>query len=137
MSKNLENIELDFDFEQYNYSGGFNVDTEGFEYFTLKEVFEADDYNANILKVLGAYITIDNRSEYERRVGKGIGPHPVLILEDKFLNLPQHTTETWRAILNNDVACESIKNGHLGISIYLYKKKGYLENFYSIKLHNI
>lgn len=126
-----------FDFEALNFRGGFDVDTDGFEYVNLKDLYESDEYDGEILPVFGGYITTDRRTETERRLGKGIGPHPVLILEDKFLNLPQHTTKVWQKVFTNDEACDAIREGHLGVSIYTYEKKGYSETFYSVNLHNM
>lgn len=124
-----------FDFEKLNHKGGFDIDTTGFDYRDLEDVYDVNSEDP--IPVFGAYLTVDKRTESQRRLGKGIGPHPVLIMEDYFLNLPGHLYSMWKQILDDEDAVEAIKNGELGITIYTYEKSGYNKEFYSIKLWNI
>ena len=110
---------------RHNKGNKFDIDTEGFKYFSLKELFDefGEDY---IHGLQGIYI--NRKSEY--------GDAPVAILTDRFANLPSHLLEECQEILNSDEDVAEIKAGKVGFSIYPYQKedrKGKMQTYYSIR----
>ena len=103
----------------------WGIDTEGFEYFKLSELYElVQDAD---LKLHGLFINSKNNSEY--------GASCVAILEDRFVNLPQHMIEEIQGILADPEDVEAIKAGKVGFKIRTYesdKKKGKDKTCYAI-----
>lgn len=89
----------------------FNVDTTDFGFCSLKYI--AANYKGGVFKVLGFYIS--NKSAY--------GIAPVLIIENAMVNLPEHTTASIQAILNDSEAVEIIKRGEVGFKVREYISK--------------
>lgn len=98
----------------------FSVDTTGFEYCKLSELYNAK--KPETLKLDGIFV---NKSP--------LGFSPVAIVADKkkLVNLPSHLTETARAILANEDAVNDIEGGKVGFTIYEYEARG--KQCYSIK----
>lgn len=110
---------------KYNRGSIFNCNTEGFEYFSLKDLFDNNgaDY---VYEMQGLYI--NRKSEY--------GDAPVAILKDCFANLPQHLLEVCQDMLSDQAAIDQIKAGLFGFMIEEYesdKKKGKDKTCYGIK----
>lgn len=89
----------------------FNVNTEGFEYRNLKDLYKEDP--DAIWPIQGIYI--NRKSEY--------GPAPVAICEGFFANLPAHLLEECEGYLTNEEDIADIKAGTVGFSIYTYEKQ--------------
>lgn len=98
----------------------FSVDTTGFEYCKLAELY--NEKKPETLKLDGIFV---NKSP--------LGFSPVAIVADKkkLVNLPSHLTETARAILADTDAVTAIENGKVGFTIYEYEARG--KQCYSIK----
>ena len=87
----------------------FNVNTEGFTFFGLSDLFNNEGAGV-IYPVKGLYINTKSK----------FGAAPVIISDDKFINLPSHLCEEVRSILSNPEDVEDIKAGHVGVTIYEY-----------------
>lgn len=99
----------------------FEVNTEGFQYFNLETLYENEGAGI-IYPVLGVYI--NTKSKY--------GDAPVIISNDKFINLPSHLNDTVKNILSDMDDVASIKSGRVGMTIYTYdshNKKCYSVNW--------
>lgn len=93
---------------KYNKGSKFDVNTEGFEFKKLS------DLKLNkVYKVLGFYI--NKKGKY--------GDQPVAILEDAFLNLPNHLIDTVSEMLNDSDAIEAINQGKAGLKPVEYQDK--------------
>ena len=75
-----------------------NINTEGFEYYKLKE------FNGKNLRPLG--FTIHNKSKY----GKSLA----LVMEDCFINMPSYAVKTFESFTEDEI--EDIKRGNLVIT---------------------
>lgn len=101
---------------RHNKGSLFSVDTEGFEFSSLKELYEADG-DGRIYTVDGLYI--NTKSEY--------GDHPVAIISEiqKLVDFPNHMSKEVKDILQNDADIEDIQNGNAKFVIELYYAKKY------------
>lgn len=103
-----------FDFSQVNKKQLFDIDTEGFEYFSLEELYdESGEDEDKVYPVYALYINTKGKFE----------DAPVVALEDRYVNLPANQMEAANAILDSDEAIEAINAGHCGIMIRKYFKK--------------
>ena len=103
----------------------FNCNTEGFEYFSLRELYN-DNGADEVYEIQGLYI--NKKSEY--------GFAPVAILTNCFANLPQHMTAECEDILKSEADIEDIKSGKVGFKIEQYesdKKKGKDKTCYGVR----
>lgn len=97
---------------RHNKGSVFNCNTEGFEYFSLKDLYEKNGPDQNY-QMQGLYI--NKKSEY--------GDAPVAILMDCFANLPQHLLGECQDILHSAEDIEAIKAGQVGFIIEEYEKE--------------
>lgn len=92
----------------------FNIDTTGYEYKKLSEIYSDEKQGgADVIHAFnGCYV---HKSP--------LGDSPVVIdTGNKWLvNLPKHTAETLRDILNDSDAVEAVKAGKVGYTIYEYE----------------
>lgn len=104
--------------------GTFNIDTTGYEYKKLSEIYADKKHGGNdvIHNFSGCYV---HKSE--------LGDSPVVIdtVNKWLVNLPSHTAETLREILADDGAVQTIKDGKVGYTIYEYESHS--KKCYSIK----
>lgn len=89
----------------------FSVDTTGYEYCKLKDLYNAKTKD-KVYRLDGLFV---NRSP--------LGLSPVFICSDlkKLVNIPSHLTETAQAILSDVDAVEEIEGGKVGFTIYTYE----------------
>lgn len=96
---------------------GFGVNTEGFKYVKLSDIFDsADEGGADVVhNVDGVFV---NKSP--------LGWSPTIIDAEKhwLVNLPQHMAETCQRILATAEAVQAIKDGRVGYVIYTYEARG-------------
>lgn len=92
----------------------FSVDTTGFEYCKLKDLYTAKTKN-KVYRLDGLFV---NRSP--------LGLSPVFIVADlkKLVNIPSHLTETAQTILSDVDAVEQIEGGKVGFTLYTYESHG-------------
>lgn len=110
---------------RHNKGAVFQCNTEGFGYYSLKELFD-ENGSDHVYALQGIYI--NRKSEY--------GDAPVAILEDRFANFPQHMLEECTDILKSQEDIDEIKAGKVGFRIEPYtkeNKKGKLETFYGVR----
>lgn len=100
----------------------WKVSGKDFPFKKLSE-FEAGD----IFTIRGLFI--NSKGKYK--------PHPVAILDDVKVDLPEHLTEAVKQILDDPVKCEAVDNGKCGAEVYKYdssqRKDCYSINFVDIQ----
>lgn len=110
---------------KHNRSRGnkFLVDTTGFEYKPLSDLFDAKKPDT-VFNVYGAYIG----RFYSKREKKEV--ECCFVASDGyFISLPAHLVETVKEILADDESCEQMNISAAGLVIRPYEKDG--ETFYS------
>lgn len=90
----------------------FQCNTEGFEYFSLKQLFE-DNGADEVYAIQGLYI--NRKGNY--------GDAPVAILNDKFVNFPSYMVEEVVDIMHSDTDIEDIKACKVGFQVEEYEKE--------------
>jgi hypothetical protein len=106
---------------EYNREKLFDIDTSNFEYFNLEDIFDGDE--TKVYPCNGIYIS--TKGYY--------GEHPVVAMDDKYVNLPQHMMDMVKDILNDKRAVRAINDGTVGFTIYTYEQKRYGTTCYSIR----
>ena len=89
----------------------WGIDTKDFEYYSLADLRDMAGDDNHLC--CGLFINSKNNSEY--------GPSVVLIMEDKFVNLPSHMLDEVKEILSDPEDVEAIKNGKVGFDIREYE----------------
>lgn len=109
---------------KYNKTN-FEIDTTGFKYVKLGDIFNSKEEGGKdvVHNINGMYV---HKSQ--------LGDSPVIIdvANKRLVNLPSHTADTVREILNDVEAVETIKAGKVGYTIYEYEshsKKCYSISF--------
>lgn len=97
---------------RHNKGSVFQCDTEGFEYFSLKDLYDKNGSETEY-QIQGLYI--NKKSEY--------GDAPVAILNDCFANLPQHLLGECQEMLKSSEDIDDIKAGKVGFRIEEYEKE--------------
>lgn len=95
----------------------WNLDTKDFPYVKLADKEIQVEY-----PVKGVFITPDN----------GYGNGACAIIDGEILNLPQHQVENVRAIISNEEAVQSIKDGKVSIVITTYESKKFKKTCFDI-----
>ena len=106
---------------EYNKERQFDIDTTNFEYFNLDDIFDGDE--TRVFPCNGIYIS--TKGYY--------GKHPVVAMDDKYVNLPQHMMDMCVDILNDKRAVKAINDGKVGFTIYKYIQKRFGTECYSIR----
>lgn len=99
------------------------VDTTGFEYKSLSDLYDAKKPDT-VFSVYGAYIG----SFYSKREKKEV-ECCFVASNGYFISLPAHLVATVKEILTDDESCEQMNNSEAGLVIRPYEKDG--ETFYS------
>ncbi len=107
--------------KKYNKGRKFEIDTTGFEYYSLEELYEQNGEDF-VYPIHALYI--NTKGHY--------GDSPVVATEEYFVNFPSHMLDVARDILDNDEAIELINNGEVGFRIYKYTQKKYNRECYAI-----
>ena len=105
---------------KYNSQKVFNVNTEGFEYKSLEELYIDED---TVYIVKGIYINKKGN----------FGEEPVLATDDCYVNLPSHLVETCKEMIADNDAVSAINDGLVGFTIYKYFKAKYNRDCYSVR----
>lgn len=118
--------------DNFDFAGTFNVEakkfdvnTEGFEYFNLQDLYENNGEDQEY-PVTCFYIN---------KKGK-FGDAPVIGTDEYFVNLPQHLLESVLKIIDNPKAVEAVNAGKVAFKIYSYKDEKHNKICYSIKYIN-
>lgn len=103
---------------RHNAQYRFNVNTTGFEFKSLKELYSEQLLSENevgkvvVYPCLGLFIS------------KGqFGEHGVIITDKCFVSLPQHLTDDIKEILSSEDDIFDIVQGRVGFTIYEYSNK--------------
>ena len=116
--------------KKYNTERLFDIDTTNFDYFSLEDKFEADKVDVETGEELHPVYTV--RGVYINTKGL-YDPAPVIALDDCYINLPAHLTDTCKEMLNDREAIRAINEGHCGIRIYKYYQARYNKDCYSVE----
>ena len=106
---------------EYNREKLFDIDTEGFEYLNLDDIFDGDE--SRVFPCNGIYIS--TKGYY--------GKHPIVATDNCYVNLPQHMMDMCEDILNDKRAVKAINDGRVGFTIYKYVQKRFGTECYSIR----
>lgn len=118
--------------KKFSKSRLFNVDTSNFEYYNLEDLFaEAlerhegviENANKEVYVIRGIYI--NTKSLYD--------PAPVIALDDRYVNLPSHMTQTCMDMLADPTCIKAINEGKCGFTIYEYEQKRFNKTCYSVE----
>ena len=107
--------------KRFNKEKLFTIDTEGFEYFSLEDLYRPDNEDM-VFPVRGIYL--NKKSLY--------GPAYVLATDDCYVNLPDHLNDDCEEILKDKLAISDINRKVVGFKIYKYVQKKYNRECYSI-----
>jgi len=116
--------------KKFNTKKLFNIETENFEYISLEDLYsnteasqEGEEQLPQVYTIRGIYI--NNKGLFE--------PSPVAALDDCYVNLPAHLTQTCQQMINDPIAVVAINQGHCGFRIEKYHQKKYNRDCYSIE----
>lgn len=97
---------------RHNKGSKFNVDTTGFDYISLEQLYNDNGEN-EVYLLQGIYI--NHKSQF--------GDAPVAICEGFFANLPSYMLDECLELLKTDQDIEDIKSGLVGFKIEPYEKE--------------
>lgn len=97
----------------------WGVNTENFEYSSLEDLYGINGEDA-VYTLKGVFI---NKNKTEKQL-KEFGVSPVGILEDRFVNLPNHMADEVAEMLKDEEDIASIKNGEAVFKIRPYESHG-------------
>lgn len=107
---------------KYNRTRKFDIDTTGFEYAALADLF--NDNGANkVYPVCGIYINTKGK----------FNDSPVIATDKCYVNFPAHMTDTCREILQDADAIDEINKGHVGFKIYTYHQAKYDKDCFGVE----
>lgn len=126
--------------KKYNKEKLFKINTDGFEYISLEDLYKERENNVaiedyedpeeikeiveeTIYQVRGIYI--NTKGLYDDA--------PVVALDSAYVNLPAHMTQICREILSDPQAIAAINAGRVGFTIYAYEKPQYHKTCYSVR----
>lgn len=116
----------------FDFAGTFNkdvnkftIDTEGFEYYNLKDLYENNGAD-EVYPLFGFYI--NKKGNY--------GDAPVAYTDEYYVNLPQHLLDVVKEIMANPEAVAAINNGEVEFTIYQYQDEKHKKDCYSIRFVN-
>lgn len=116
-----------FKFETLNKERLFPIDTTDFVYESIEAA--AKRYGDHIIKCNGFYVNTK---------GKFDDTGVAIISEEKVMvNLPKHTVEPIKQIMDNPEAVQMVNEGHCGIQFYKYFSDTYSKECYSIRFITI
>lgn len=106
--------------KKYNTEKIFNIDTEGFDYKSLEDLFIDEDTE---YPVCGLYINTKGN----------FGKEPIIATDEFYVNLPSHLVDTVEAMIKDEEAVEAINDGLVGFTIYQYHQKKFNKDCYGIR----
>ncbi len=108
--------------KQFNKERIFQIDTTGFEYISLSELYA--EYGAEQVYIL--------RAMYRNDMGL-FDPSPVFVIDGHFVNIPSHMMKTYEDIMQTPEAIEAINNEKVGFKIREYTAAKYGKLCYSVE----
>lgn len=106
--------------KKYNTEKIFNIDTEGFNYKSLEDLYIDEE---TMYPVRALYI--NNKGNF--------GEEPILATDDNYVNLPHHMVDSVKAMIGDDEAVDAINGGYVGFTIYKYHQKKYNKDCFGVK----
>lgn len=105
-----------------NESVKFNFEpSKDFKYYNLEDLFKGNGAGEEYV-VKGLFIST-----------KGLyGESPIAVLEDCFVNLPNHLLNVVKEIRQDEKLVDDINNDKVGFKIYTYYQEKYRKQCYSI-----
>lgn len=107
--------------KQYNKERLFDIDTSGFDYYNLEEIFDGDE--ETVWQFRGLYINTKGNFE----------PQPVVALKDGYVNLPAHMCDVCKEMLKDRRFIAAVNMGTCGFTIYQYEQKRFNKDCYAIR----
>lgn len=108
--------------EKYNKGSKFDIDTTGFEYKKLKELYQENGEE----KIYGVYAIFINTND-------NFGEAPVFATSEEYVNIPRHMLETCREIINDNEAVKAINAGNIGFKVTEYFNDKYNKTCYGVE----
>lgn len=115
-----------FNFASFNKERLFDVDTSGFDYVNLEDLYSRDGGDT-VYRVKGVYI--GTKSQYDDET-------PLIAIDDCYVNLPQHQLPDIKNMLANKTAIAGINEGELGFVIDSYYQKRFKKTCYAARWGN-
>lgn len=112
-----------FNFSKFNKERLFDVDTSGFDYVNLEDLFEENGED-HVYKITGVYIGTKSTFDDES---------PIIAIEDTYVNLPQHQLPEVKAMLADKAAIKAINDGQAGFVIDSYYQKRFKKTCYAAR----
>lgn len=112
-----------FNFASFNKERLFDVDTSGFDYVNLEDLFQENGEDA-VYQVKGVYI--GTKSQFDDET-------PLIAIDDCYVNLPQHQLQDIKKMLANKTAIAGINDGELGFVIESYYQKRFKKTCYAAR----
>ena len=120
-------IQMGFSFEKvYNKGGKFDIDTNGFGYMSLADLF-AQNGKDKVYPLAAIYI--NTKSQF--------GNAPVFATTDCFVNVPKHMLDTAQAILSDSEAIDAINKHLVGFTIHQYTQKQFNRVCYGVNFVDV
>ena len=114
---------MSYNFEKHNHGNKFNIETKGFKYKGLKELYDQNPDKTYVIRA----IYINKKGRY--------GDAPVFATDSFFINIPNHVLTDAQDILADPEAIADINACHMGCKIYSYDKDG--RTLYSVEFVNL
>lgn len=110
-------------FKKFNKKQIFSFDTTGFEYCSLKDLYEknGESYQYVVRAIYCNHNSIYSEDDY------------VIATDNEFINVPVHRNSDMAAILADPACISEINNGNARFVIYTYFKKKYNKVCYDIE----
>ena len=111
---------------KYNKGKIFDVDTTGFTYASIKDLFNENGAK-HIYPLRGIWINTKGK----------FGDQPLVATDKFYVNLPTHMLNTCKEIMKDDEAINDINNGKAGFQIYSYTNAKFDRECLGIKFVDI
>lgn len=103
-------------FSKFNKERMFTYDCSGFDYVSLKELWQKNPDENHVYTIRGAYINTRTNSEYHEEA-------PIVVIDGTYVNIPDHQLEQVRAMIEDQRAIAAINNGEAGFTIKVYEQR--------------
>ena len=112
-----------FNFSKFNKERLFDVDTSGFDYVNLEDLFQENGEDA-VYKLTGVYV--GTKSQFDDET-------PLVATDNVYVNLPQHQLSEIKSMLADKGAIKAINEGQAGFVIESYYQKRFKKTCYAAR----
>lgn len=109
-------------FSNFNTQRLFDIDTSGFDYATLEDLYLQSGKDEEKVYVLRG-IYIGTKSQYSDEA-------PIVATGDSYVNIPQHQLPEVKAMLASQSAVRAINDGEAGFTIKHYYQARFKRDCY-------